>query len=327
MCMTYHFAIKFQDCDELFVELLPTALAHRYLALMHRNYQISLPVLRDQGAFDLKRMRELANQCKKIFGWDWVHADYTDLAITTRMHKDIEQYLSQGYSRIAPGHDELLHELHICLHSLQYNSQRTTIQLEWFNDDQFPINPGELDLVHDSTLGAILLQNAYVGHPPLWLFQQNDHTAVWQTCRFHDIVKPGIVIQMQGSTDIVQETFELADQYINWWRSHAPDFVAYHGEQKILENAGKPLIGYVTNREYLQSLLGQREFVLEYIRFSAEAELIVATTKLPGCSPITRQDYNNVAGPDWPTYDQYLETNALPDFVRQEILDMTGIQI
>ena len=327
MNMTYDFAIKFYECQPLEVKLIDTPLAQRYLALLYRNYCVEPPVVRDQGAFDQQRLQELANQCRKIFGWNWVHQDYTDLAVTTRMHKDIEQYLAQGYNRVAPGHDELLHELHICLHSVQYNSERTTMQLEWFNDDQFPIQPGELDFVHDNTLGAILLQNAYVGHPPMWLFQQNDHINVWQTCRFHDIVKPGIVIQMQGSTEILPQEFEQADLYLNWWRTVAQDFVNYHGEKKLLDNAGKPVIGYVINREYLYSLLTKSRFELEYIEFTERARSIASNCILPPRLPLTRQDYNNLAGPDWPCYDNWLETQELPEFVRAEILDMIGVHV
>ena len=327
MIMTYDFTIKFRDCDPLEVKLINTALAQRYLALMYRNYMIEKPVLRDQGRFNQQRLRELANQCKQVFGWDWVHQDYTDLAVTTRMHKDLEKYLAQGYNRVSPGHDELLHELHICLHSVQYNSERTTIQLEWFNDDQFAITPGELDFVHDNTLGAILLQNAYVGHPPMWLFQQNDHLNVWQTCRFHDVVKPGLVIQMQGSTEIQIEEFTQADIYLDWWRTAAPDFVEYHGEQKLLDNSGKPVIGYVTNREYLSSLRTRTEFELEYIEFDTQALAHAQHSSLPTRLPLARQDYDNLAGPDWPSYDQWLETKQLPEFVKQEILDMIGVQV
>ena len=87
------------------------------------------------------------------------------------------------------------------------------------------------------------------------------------------------------------------------------------------------MIGYVINREYLYSLLTKSRFELEYIEFTEQARLIASTCILPPRLPLTRQDYNNLAGPDWPCYDTWLETQELPEFVRAEILDMIGVQV
>ena len=132
---------------------------------------------------------------------------------------------------------------------------------------------------------------------------------------------------MQGSTEILPQEFEQADLYLNWWRTVAQDFVNYHGEKKLLDNAGKPVIGYVINREYLYSLLTKSRFELEYIEFTEQARSIASNCILPPRLPLTRQDYNNLAGPDWPCYDNWLETQELPEFVRAEILDMIGVHV
>ena len=129
--MNYDFAIKFHDSAPLYVKFNDSQLSRDYMALFYRNYQKQLPMLRDQGAYDIDKMRELASQAQHILGWSWSHDDYNDYAVTTKMHKDLERYLSQGFSNVPREHDSLLHELHICLHSAQLQHQRTTVQLEW----------------------------------------------------------------------------------------------------------------------------------------------------------------------------------------------------
>jgi hypothetical protein len=325
--MDYDFIIKFQDADPLYVTLNPGALSRDYLALFRRNYQRQLPMLRDQGAYDIDRMRELASKAQKILGWSWTHDDYNDYAVTTQMHKDLERYLSQGFAHVPGTHDSLLHELHICLHSAQLQHQRTTVQLEWFNDDGFDLGDYDFRFIHDDTLGAVSLQNPYVGHPPDWIWRQNDCSAVWQTCKFHDFVRPGLVISMQGQLERTVNEFQEAESYLEWWRQSAPDFLAYHGEQKMLANTGHPVIGYIVNNHDLLDLYSRPRLIFERVEFHPDLENRISGASLPAWHEISEFDYNNLAGPDWPEYAQFVSGKNRPDFVLREIFHMTGLEI
>jgi hypothetical protein len=324
--MKYHYAVKLKNYDELLIKLNDSNLTKYYLYLLHKNYQRQPPLLRDQGAYTLEKMQTLAKQCKNVLGWNWTNLDYSDIAITTQMHKDIETYLSTGFSNVPAEHDHLLHELHICLHSIQRNNKRTTIQFEWFNDDGFSLKDYDFTFSHDGTLGAICLQNPYVGHPPDWVCEQNDYTNVWQTCKFHDFVRPGFVIQMTGSIEKTINSFNVSN-YVKWWKTHALDFFEFHGEQKMITNTGKPVIGYVVNNDLLLTMQHQSLLELEYIRFNPEIDISPAQQVfLPDCK-IGQHDYNNIAGPDWPPYDQFVTGQNIPSFVVKEIEELTGIQI
>ena len=324
--MEYHIAIRFRQVDELLIKFNQTDLVKDYICLFHSNYQRELPHLRDYGVYSVQRMRELADQCSKILGWNWTKNCYDDAAVTTIMHKDIEKYLSQEFSSIPSEHDALLHELHMCLHSMQNNNKRSVIQLEWFNDDGFDLQGYDFEFIHDNTLGSVCLQNPYVGHPPDWLWGQDDHTNVWQTCRFHDRVKPGLAINMQGSLDRCTVSFDQ-QKYVNWWSRVAPDFLAYNGHEKMLENTGRPVIGYVINNAVLLDLNKQTNIHFESVRFHPDLEIIPARQKFPIRCQIEKYDYENIAGPDWPSYDKFKSGINLPVFIIDEIYQMTGILV
>ena len=321
--MTYHFAIKFKQSPELLVQLNDTVLAKDWLYLFYRNCLHQRPLLRDQGEYTPSRMRQLANQCADVLGWDWVHDCYDDFAITTQMHKDIESYLLKGFSNVPKEHDALLHELHICLHSSQQRHARSTVQLEWFNDDGFSLVEYDFQFQHDDTLGAIWLQNPYVGHPPDWLWQQNDHTHVWQTCRFHDFVRPGCVIHMTGS---LSRSFYEFDKngYLAWWQQVAPEFLAHHGRDKMLHNTGHPVIGYVVNNQDLVPLQNLPYLQFESVRFNADIDIQPVKQTYTRQVAISEQDYENMRGPDWPAYQIFRSDPDSFVSVVQELRDLTG---
>lgn len=324
--MWYHFAIKFKQGPELLVQIHDTDLAHDWLCLFHRNYQRELPLLRDLGAYSLPRMKQLVSKCKNILGWNWIHDDYDNIALTTAMHKDLEQYLAKGFHDIPCANDELLHELHICLHAMQETNLRTSIQLEWFNDDGFDLADYDFKFRHEDTLGSILLQNPYVGHPPDWIWQQNDHTNVWQTCRFHDYVRPGFVIKMTGSLEPTICEFD-SRAYLDWWTKIAPDFVNYHGIEKMLANTGRPVIGQIINNADLLPLQDMATLSFEYVRFPRDLVLNPVRQNFANFFAINRTDYDNLAGPDWPDYDQFISnTSSFPNVI-EEIRIMVGISV
>jgi hypothetical protein len=320
--MHYHIAIKFQGIDELLIKLLDIPLSQDFIKLCHINYLKEQPVFRDFANYNFDYMQKLVHQCREVLGWNWIKSeeDYYDNSITTIMHKDLETFLANGYNTIPEGYDQLLHDLHVCLHSMEGHNNRTTIQIEWFNDSGFSLDNYDFNFIHDNTLGAILLQNPYVGHPPSWIYRSNDHTAVWQTCRFHDFVRPGIVINMTGNLNQTIMPFNQVNDYLKWWKDTAPDFVEYHGEQKLLDNSGKPIIGYVVNNNLLLKLNQQSTIKFEYLRFNPELGLpdqLDDLTKLK--INLNKTDYEVIAGPDWPSYQQFISSNDIPEFVVNEL--------
>lgn len=324
--MYYDFAIKFQNSPELCVRLHDSDLAQDWLHLFYLNYQREMPLLRDQGSYSLSRMKQLAHQCKQVLGWNWIYNDYDDFELTTSMHKDIEQYLAKGFGSVPSEHDNLLHELHICLHSIQQQNLRTTMQLEWFNDDGFSLEGYNFEFSHDLALGSIWMQNPYVGHPPDWIWQQNDHTNVWQTCRFHDYVRPGFVINMLGSIEPTVGRFDY-QAYLDWWNTTAPDFVKHHGVEKMRANTGHPVIGQIVNNEVLLPLRRMATLKFEYIRFENTSAIKPIRQNFAPVFAINQVDYENVAGPDWPDYNQFRSDSTCFPSVIAEIHTMTGIKI
>jgi hypothetical protein len=319
--MDYHFTIKIKHHNDLIVKLNDSDLARDYMALFHRNYQKQFPILRDLGSYNITRMKELAKQAKEILGWNWLKNDYTSLEATTRMHKDIEYYAGKGFQNVNSCHDSLLHELHYCLHSMQSNNRRSIVQIEWFNDDGFSLDPYDIEFSHDNTLGAIQLQNPYVGHAPDWMYQQNDYTDVWTTCKFHNFVRPGFVIQMQGTIQRSNHNFNV-DAYLSWWRQHAPDFIEYHGVDKMKAYAGKPIIGYVVNNKELLKMQNTTKLELVSIEINPEVLPTLTHASIPNYPCISKHSYLNVAGPDWPSYEDFLQGKNIPEFVEKEIANM-----
>jgi hypothetical protein len=324
--MEYHIAIKFQESDELLIRFNDSDLVQDYLYLFYKNYQRQLPLFRDQGAYSLERMRELVEQCGTMLNWHWDLDRYDGFENTTLLHKDLEKYLARGFNGVPKEHDSLLHELHICLHSSQLKNQRTTMQLEWFNDDGFSLADYNFKFVHDNTLGAVFLQNPYVGHPPDWIWEQNDFTNVWQTCKFHDFVRPGLVINMLGSLERSVISFPQ-EEYLRWWETFAPDFLQYHGVEKMLANTGKPVIGYIINNQLLLGLQTKEKINFEYVRFHPDLKISPSRQKFLPEFQINKQDYERIAGPSWPDYDDFFLHNNRPAFVIEEIYQMTGIKI
>jgi hypothetical protein len=113
--------------------------------------------------------------------------------------------------------------------------------------------------------GDIKVQNPYVGHIPLLAYQQNDYSNILQTCRFHDFVKPGIYIETRE--DHGYHDFSIS-AYINWWKSHAPEFLASHGLEKLLHYTGQPVIGRVVNLDDLRTVVNSDSILeLEKVSF------------------------------------------------------------
>jgi len=264
--MAVDFEIKFSGVPALQCQLDSTDLADRYLTLLKDQYnKDSNPVFRDPQNYNLEHFKNLVIQAEQVLGWNW-HRDSYDVATTTLLHKDIERYLAQGYQNIPEEHDHLLDELHFCLHAIESGSRRDNwLQIEWFNDAGFDIDQDEYPAKLNLEFGDLRLQNPYVGHHPLYLYQQQDRTNVNQTCRFHDFAKPGINVVIMPNKKTVSE-FDW-NSYLSWFSSHAPDFVQSNGIDKLKKFTGHPVIGSVINKKDLEQLIAQPKIVFESISF------------------------------------------------------------
>lgn len=262
--MAVDFEIKFSQAPALQCQLDDTELAKKYLNLLKNQYsQNPCPVFRDPQLYTREYFESLVRQAKTVLGWDW-QRDHYDVATTTLLHKDIEQYLARGYANIPDEHNHLLDELHYCLHAIESGSRRNYwLQIEWFNDEGFAIDKDEYPAKLSVEFGDLRLQNPYVGHHPLYLYEQRDYNNVMQTCRFHDFAKPGLNICIVPATTPVPNW----NHYLEWFETHAPEFVQEHGIEKLKKFTGHPVIGSVVNKKDLYNLIQQPVIEFESISF------------------------------------------------------------
>lgn len=262
MHMPADILVKFRHHPEIQIKLNQTALCQRYKKLVQAN--CSRPAMfRDPCLYTSERFKQLAQQARDVLGWNWVVDDFDDLTVTTRLHKDIEQYVGGqlGFHVIPEEHDYIIHELHYCIHAIQARSQRGQwLQIEWFNDLGFAL-PEDFEFAKELKFGDVKLQNPYVGHGPLFVWEQNDHTNISQTCKFHDLVRPGINLIV---VDYQPQNWNQSE-YLSWFLTHDPDFVAQHGTDKIMRYTGWPIVGRVINLDVLQSVVQDPVLELEQV--------------------------------------------------------------
>lgn len=250
--------VKYQNFPALEIELVDHQLSHDYKDLVRQN--LTTPAIcRDPAQYTEDYFRQLCQRANDELGWDWVRESYP-LSVTTILHKDIEEFLARGFHHIPEQYDDLLHELHYALHALQNGpAQRDWIQVEWFNDSGIPM-PVDFAFVRKLKFGDVKLQNPYVGHDPSFVFRQQDHSKISQTCKFHDLVRPGLNIM---TTDL---EFQPPGNYISWFRKHAGQWVEQQGEEKILRYTGWPCIGKVKNIDILKKLVNEPVIKFESIQ-------------------------------------------------------------
>jgi len=252
--------VKFKHQPELHIALDDNPTVHAWLDLFQTNYDREFPIFRDQKAYTLEYLNQLALQAKNDLGWD-CETDIKSIADTVHLHKNLETTLANGFSSIPAVHDHLIHELHFCLHKAEYididagTNNRHWLQIEWFNDDGFPL---DISFKHSYKIefGSIRLQNPYVGHVPVQVYEQNDYEYIFQTCKFHNFVRPGLYIYTGNPVLEIE-----LDDYVNWWTTNAPEFVAYHSIDKILHYTGHPLIGHVTNLDDLETVVNSNDIL------------------------------------------------------------------
>lgn len=258
-----NFFVKFKGLPELTVELDSTEVADSYLSLLKSNYQQQFPIFRDQQRYTVEYLNQLAVDAKQLLGWDWLREEYT-LEETTLLHKDLEQYLAQGYTAIPAEHDWICDELHYCLHAVESGRDRGEwLQVEWFNNDHIHLAAEQYPRKMNLEFGDIRLQNPHVGHHPLFVYVQQDKINIMQTCRFHDQIKPGFNILIADENNDCVDPQEL----LVWFKKNSPEFVSLHGEQTILAYTGHPVIGRVINLDDLVQIAVAPLLELESIRF------------------------------------------------------------
>jgi hypothetical protein len=243
--------VIFQNQPPIHIKLYDTAAAAHWRKLFVQNYQQKFPLFRDMQKYTWKYLEHLVDQANKTCGWNFT-TQIQNLQDTVDLHKHIEVTLANGYQNIPSDWDHLLDELHFALHTVQQTklsniSRRGNfLQIEWFNDDYVPL-PEDFVFTSNLQFGDLRLQNAYVGHIPLQIFEQNDFANVFQTCRFHDRIKPGLNITIFSGNRVLPNI----ETYTQWWNTHAPEFVKYHGWNKIMYYTGHPIIGQVVNTDDL----------------------------------------------------------------------------
>ena len=255
--------VKFKNYNQLTLRINDCDIGKKYCALVWHNYEKSRPIFRDRPRYTVEYMLELAQQAKSQLNWDWSF-DHYDVSITTLLHKDIETLVGNGFADIPKELDDLIHELHYCLHIIQDNNPNRRrdgwLQIEWFNDDGFPL-PGTDLFKQKLTFGDLRLQNPYVGHGPLQIFMEKDFSNIPQTCKFHNFVKPGINISIRNYLAVNPQTV------LESFKTHSPAFVDLHTPEKILRYTGYPVIGAVENLTDLHLVATAPVLELEYIDF------------------------------------------------------------
>jgi len=259
------FQVQFQNCPVLHCCVDNTDLGQKYYHLLQQQWNTTQSaIFRDPQKYTLAHFQQLADCATQELGWHWKREKYT-LDVTTQLHKDLEQYLSQGYENIPEQHDELLHEIHFALHAIESGSRRNSwLQIEWFDDNGFELASDQYPAKIDLEFGDLRLQNPYVGHHPLYLYQQQDYKNITQTCRFHDFVKPGINLVIDPRKS--KRKFDW-EKYLDWFRLHGKDFLQTHGEDQLKCYTGHPVIGRVINLDDLEQVVNTPVLTFQALYF------------------------------------------------------------
>lgn len=256
--------VKFKNHNLLVLNIIDSPFGKKYFSLIKDNYQTSFPLFRDTNKYTKDYMLKLAEEAKDKLGWQW-ESDKYELSLTRMLHKDLEATLGvTGFKTIPQEFDNLIHELHYCLHLIQsgQNNKKKNgwLQIEWYNDNGFPLKDTDL-FVSKLNFGDVKLQNPFVGHGPLQIYLEQDFTNVSQTCKFHDFVKPGINILISN------HTYTDPELVLTAFKKYAPEFVEKHTEEKIVAYTGHPVIGKVENIKDLHLIVHSGMLELEYLSF------------------------------------------------------------
>lgn len=257
--------IKFKECEWLYIDLYDSTVCKEYVKLLRTNLERQKPIFRDPARYTKSYMQELCVHLKSTLGWNWLDDDYS-IENTTRFHKDIEELIDKegDFQKIDGETQNLIHEAHFCIHTLQYKNPNYThgyaLQLEWFNDDYTDL-PDDAIIDPQVQFGDVILQNAYVGHPPIQCYQQNDFSNIERTCAFPDRIKPGIKINLMPGND---KPFDWK-KYKDWWFNNCRDYVEKVGIDTIEYYTGFTKLGSVRDKQILKSTLQKEVLDIEQV--------------------------------------------------------------
>ena len=263
--------VVFQNQKILELGLEENTTTRSYLQLLDKNLKRGLPMWRDPLKYNLEYFKKLCLEIKDKLKWEWDMDSFTQDKMVV-FHKDIEKFLDkeQSFRKIPGEYQNLIHEAHYCIHTIQYreglpNPHLTPrgifLQLEWFNDDYMTL-PEDFEFKLVPNYGDILLQNPYVGHPPLQCYKDDDYKNISRTCAFHDKIKPGINIHLDRSGPLDEIDME---KYKKWWMEKCRDFVEKEGMDKIIRYTGIPVIGKVKDLKLLENIVNTEYLKIESI--------------------------------------------------------------
>ena len=257
--------LKFNDQPTLQLLINDDDIGHRYFNLVQENYKFQKPIFRDRIKYTIEYMHILAKEAHKKLGWDWEAEVYT-ITNTALLHKNIEELLGVvGFDNVPAEYDDLLHELHYCLHIVQDNKEHKTrsgwLQIEWYNDNGFSLDEN-YKFTTQLTFGDIKLQNPWVGHGPLQIYLEQDFTKINQTCKFHNFVKPGINLVINDFPE-----FTAVEDLLDKFKKADSDFVNMHGIEKIKNYIGYPVVGRVLNLNDLATVVSAPLLEFENLKF------------------------------------------------------------
>ena len=254
--------VKFHNQPPIEIAVNDTETGRLYFDLTRRQTQP--PFYRDTAVYTPEYMIELAHRARDAFNWNWFSDQY-DISITAQLHKDLENSVGQlGFDQIPEEYDELLYDLHHCLHAIQFGKtsqgRLDNFQIEWLVDDALPL-PDSFEFKESSNYGDLILINPYVGHNPLQIYRENDFSSLATTCRFHDIIKPGIVIST-GNPRLTKD--DILAKFVE----HDPEFVQLHGADKIKYYSGSAVIGRVVDLDLFDQVKQTNNtLVLDQVEF------------------------------------------------------------
>jgi len=256
--------VKFHNQPTIEIAVDNTKTGRLYFDLTRQQNEQQQPFYRDPVVYTPEYMVELAHQAKKAFNWDWFSDQY-DISITAQLHKDIENSVGQlGFAQIPREHHMLLYDLHHCLHNIQFGKKLTrrsgNFQIEWLTATPSVPLPADFEFKESTAGGDLILINPYVGHNPLQIYHENDFTSLETTCRFHDIIKPGIVLTHAATT--------TKNQILTEFQRQDPEFVKLHGADKISYYAGAAVIGHVVDNKILNQVVQSKDtLMLDQVEF------------------------------------------------------------
>jgi len=250
--------LYFKNLAPIELEIDNTLTGELYIRAQQEAAQKHTPHYTDNANWTHERLAELASIAKQELGWDWLQNQYT-LENTAQLHKDLEHSVgTHGFDSVPASHDWLLYELHHCLHGIQHGKQHKrscNLQVEWFTDDYYDL-PDDFEFQDEQCVGDVLLINPYVGHNPLQIWMEQDYSELESTVKFHDRIKPGIVISSYYLPIDRQKILSAFEQ-------NDTAFVQKHTAEKILRYSGAARIGRVTDVEHFKTVMNY-EHTLEF---------------------------------------------------------------